>query len=301
MIQAMVGAQEAAAVTARRPFRFACRLLGHPSAALGFVILCAFGVVALSANLVAPFDPNEAHLLDRLSPPTWLSHGGSGYLLGTDQLGRDIFSRILYGTRVSLLIGLLSVSISMIVGLALGTCAGFYRGWFDALVSRFADLLMAFPYLIFAIGMMAVIGPGFWNLVLALSFKGWVEFFRLVRGETLAQQCREYVEAARAMGASSGRIIGRHILPNIIHTSIVLATLRMGYFIVLEASLSYLGLGVPPRIPAWGSMVADGNEVLFSAWWVSTFPGLAIAALVLAVNLLGEGVREILDPRLRIG
>jgi len=301
MLQAPARVEEVAVARARRPFRFACRLLRHPSAAFGSVILCVFSVVALFAHLVAPFDPNEAHLNDRLSPPTWLPGGRSDHLLGTDQLGRDIFSRILYGTRVSLLVGLLSASISMLIGLALGTCAGFYRGWFDALVSRFADLLMAFPYLIFAIGLMAVIGPGFWNLVLALSFKGWVEFFRLVRGETFVQQSREYVEAARAIGASSMRIIGRHIVPNIIHTSIVLTTLRMGYFIVLEASLSYLGLGVPPRIPAWGSMVADGKEVLFTAWWVSTFPGLAIAALVLAVNLLGEGIREIFDPRLRTG
>lgn len=293
---------EGVAVTRRQGvLTFAGRLLRHPSAVTGWAVLLIFCAVALSAHLLAPYDPNEAHLSDRLSPPSWLKPGGSRYLLGTDQLGRDILSRILVGTRVSLLVGFLSVTISMTIGLALGTCAGFYRGRFDGVVSRLADLLMAFPYLIFAIGMMAVIGPGFWNLILALSFKGWVEFFRLVRGETLVQQSREYVEAARAVGASSFRILRLHIVPNIIHTSIVLATLRMGYFIVLEASLSYLGLGVPPRIPAWGSMVADGKEVLFTAWWVSTFPGLAIALLVLAVNLFGEGLREILDPRLRAG
>lgn len=300
MAQAVVREEGIAVRRRRGALAFAHRLLKHPSAVTGCTVLLIFSALALSAQLLSPFDPNEAHLPDRLRPPAWLA-GGGRYLLGTDQLGRDLLSRILYGTRISLLIGFLSVSISLMIGLILGTCAGFYKGGFDSIVSRVADLLMAFPYLIFAIGMMAVIGPGFWNLILALSFKGWVEFFRLVRGETLVQQSREYVEAARVMGANGTRIIARHIVPNIIHTSLVLGTLRMGYFIVLEASLSYLGLGVPPRIPAWGSMVADGKEVLFNAWWVSTFPGLAIVAVVLGVNLLGEGLREILDPRLRTG
>ncbi|MFN3286549.1 MAG: ABC transporter permease [bacterium] len=280
---------------------FLRRLRKHPTAAAGGLVLAAFAAVAALAPILAPADPNEALLTHRLAPPGHTAPDGSRFYLGTDQLGRDILSRILLGARVSLQVGGLATAASLLLGFVLGMGAGFFRGSLDASLSRFADVLMAFPYLIFAIGVMAVVGPGIWNLILALSFKGWVEFFRLARAETLVQLTRDYVEAARALGASSVYIIRRHIAPNIIYTSLALATLRLGSFIVLEASLSFLGLGVPPRIPAWGSMVADGREVLPTAWWVSTFPGLAIVLLVLAVNLFGEGTRDILDPRLREG
>lgn len=271
----------------------------HPTAVVGAVVILGFVGLALFAPFLTPFDPNAASLPDRLAPPAWSPAGPGPNVLGTDQLGRDLLSRIVYGARVSIAVGVLTAGISLGVGLALGTIAGVLRGPLDAILSRFADVLLGFPYLIFAIGAMAVIGPGFWNLVLALGFKGWVEFYRLARGDTLVQQTREYVEAARAIGAGRSRIIRRHIIPNIIHTSIVLATLRIGYFIVLEASLSFLGLGIPPRIPAWGSMVADGREVMLTAWWVSTLPGVAIVMVVLAMNLFGEGLRDVLDPRLK--
>ena len=188
----------------------------------------------------------------------------------------------------------------MIIGLALGTLAGYYRGRFDTWVSRFADLLLAFPFLIFAIGMMAFMGPGFVNLILALTFKGWVEFFRLVRGEMLSEKTQEYVEAARATGQGHTAIIAREILPNIIQSVFVLATLRIGYMIIMEASLSFLGLGIQPPTPAWGSMVATGRDYLLTAWWVSTIPGIALLILVLSINVFGEGLRDILDPRLRL-
>jgi peptide/nickel transport system permease protein len=275
------------------------RLARHPSAVVGAVIAAAVAVCALLAPALAPYDPGASRLENRLAAPSWSAGADPGHWLGTDGLGRVLWSRIIYGSRVSLLVGVAATSLSLLPGLALGLAAGFFRGRVDGALSRFAELLMAFPHLIFAIGVMAALGPGFWNLVMALAFKGWVEFFRVARGDTMGQSAREYVDAARALGASSTRIVRRHILPNMLHTSLVLGTLRMGHFIVLEASLSFLGLGVPPRLPAWGSMVADGREVMLTAWWVSTFPGLAIVALVLAVNLVGEGLRDVLDPRLR--
>jgi peptide/nickel transport system permease protein len=182
----------------------------------------------------------------------------------------------------------------------LGALAGFYRGLLDSILSRFADLLLAFPFLIFAIGVMAFLGPGFANLIMALTFKGWVEFFRLVRGEMMAEKTKEYVEAAKVVGRSNPLIIASEILPNIIQSVFVLGTLRMGYMIIMEASLSFLGLGIQPPTPAWGSMVAAGRDYMLTAWWASTLPGIAILILVLAINVFGEGLRDILDPRSKV-
>lgn len=179
--------------------------------------------------------------------------------------------------------------------------AGYVGGKFDALVSRFTELLLAFPYMIFVIGAMAVMGPGFWNLIWALSFKGWVEFFRLARALTMAEKSKEYVEAARALGRPTPVIIAAEILPNILSSLMVLATMRMGKMIVMESSLSFLGLGIPPSIPAWGSMINDGRRFLLTSWWVATIPGIALAGLVLAMNLVGEGMRDVLDPKLVSG
>jgi len=273
-------------------------LVRRPTALFGGVVIVIYLLVALLAPYLSPYDPGEANLLIRNSPPFWSADAVRGHLLGTDQLGRDLLSRIIYGARVSLLIGFLASAISVVLGTALGLLTGYFRGWFDGLVSRFADLLLAFPFLIFAIGMMAFLGPGFWNLVLALSFKGWVEFFRLARGETLSEATKPYVEAARAVGKRDALIAATEILPNIVHSILVLATLRVGFMIIMEASLSFLGLGLPPRIPAWGSMVKEGKDILPVAYWVSTLPGMALLGLVLNINLFGEGLRDILDPRL---
>jgi peptide/nickel transport system permease protein len=240
------------------------------------------------------------NLRNRLVPPAWYEEGSWEYPLGTDAQGRDILTRVIYGARVSLAVGIISVGVSVVIGMLLGTIAGYFRGRFDGIVSRLADLLLAFPFLIFAIAMMAFLGPGFVNLILALTFKGWVEFFRLSRGEMLSEKTNEYVEAAKVTGHSNFSIIVREILPNIIQAVFVLATLRIGYMIIMEASLSFLGLGIPPHIPAWGSMVAAGRDYMLVAPWVSTVPGLAIVILVLAINLFGEGLRDILDPRLKI-
>lgn len=279
---------------------FAIELGGHPIALLGGVIVLLFVLAAFLAPQITIHDPEVGSLRQRLVPPAWTAQGQREFLLGSDAQGRDLLTRIIFGARISLSVGVLTVSISVVVGAVLGAVAGYYRGWMDMLLSRFADLLMAFPFLIFAIGVMAFMGPGFVNLILALTFKGWVEFYRLVRGEMLSEKTKEYVEAARALGRSHLAIMGAEILPNILQSVVVLGTLRMGFFIVTEASLSFLGLGIQPPTPAWGSMVAEGRDVMLAAWWVSTVPGLAILLLVLALNLFGEGLRDILDPRLKV-
>jgi peptide/nickel transport system permease protein len=272
----------------------------HPLALLGGIVLLAYIILALLAPNITAYDPNRGSLRARLTPPAWEEGGTWKYPLGTDAQGRDLLTRILYGGRVSLSVGFLSVGISALLGTMLGALCGYFGGWLDNIVSRFADLLLAFPYLIFAIGMMAFLGPGFANLILALTFKSWVEFFRLVRGATLAERTQEYVEAAKVSGQGPLAVIAQEILPNIFHSVFVLATLRMGFLIIMEASLSFLGLGLPARTPAWGSMVAAGRDSLLVAWWVSTLPGIAILILVLAINLFGEGLRDILDPRLKV-
>ena len=266
----------------------------------GGIVVLLFVLAAIFAPVISRYDPEVGNLRNRLLPPMWHEGGSPEHIMGTDAQGRDLATRIVYGARVSLAVGILTVVISVAIGLALGAVAGYHRGRMDTVISRLADLLMAFPFLIFAIAMMAFMGPGFGNLILALTFKGWVEFFRLVRGEMMSEKTREYVEAARALGRGHTSIMTSEILPNITQSVFVLGTLRMGYFIVLEASLSFLGLGIHPPTPAWGSMVAEGRDVILVAWWVSTLPGLAIVLLVLSLNLFGEGLRDILDPRLKV-
>ncbi len=279
---------------------FLGELARHPIAMLGGVVVLLFILSAIFAPYLTVHNPEVGSLRQRLLPPAWVEGGNPEFPLGTDAQGRDLLTRIVFGARISLLVGILTVGISVAFGAVLGALAGYYRGGLDAWLSRFADLLMAFPFLIFAIGVMAFSGPGFTNLIMALTFKGWVEFYRLVRGEMMAEKTKEYVEAARALGRSHSAIIGAEILPNIIQSVFVLGTLRMGFFIVTEASLSFLGLGIQPPTPAWGSMVAEGRNVMLNAWWVSTLPGLAILLLVLSLNLFGEGLRDILDPRLKV-
>ena len=271
--------------------RVSAGLAAEPIGLIAGLLVLAYVLGAVLAPLIAPYSPAATDLAARLAPPSRL------HWFGTDALGRDVLSRTIYGARVSIMVGVLTVGISAVAGTALGMPGAYYRGGIDLVGARLVELLQAFPYLIFAIGMMAFLGPGFWNLIWALALKGWIEFYRLARGETLSQANREYVEAARAMGYPSSWILVSEILPNIVNTVAVVATLRLGYFMVLEASLSFLGVGIPPRTPAWGSMINEGRNVLFIAWWVSTIPGLALLALVLAINLLGDRMREILDPR----
>ena len=279
---------------------FLKELIHCRTAFLGAIIVLSFILIAIFAPFIAPHDPLKANIINRLRPPFWIDGGSITYLLGADEIGRDILSRIIYGTRVSILVGLVTVGISGFIGTLLGSFAGYYRGRFDAILSRFADLLLSFPYLIFAIFLMSIVGPGFFNLIVILCFKSWVNFFRLSRGEMISEKTKEYVEAAQALGVSDIKIIFKEILPNIIHSILVLATLRVGYFIILEASLSFLGLGIQPPTPVWGSMINAGRAYMLSSWWVSTIPGIALLILVLSINLLGEGLRDILDPRLKL-
>lgn len=262
------------------------------------VVVVLIVLVAAAAPWTAPHDPYDTDLLRRLQPPAWLEGGEFSYLLGCDALGRDILSRIVYGARVSIVIGVVVVALATAIGIALGLAAGYLRGWTDVAISRVVDILLGFPYLIFAIALMAMMGPGVQNIVLALVYKEWVIPCRVVRGETLAMRQTEFVEAARAIGASRRRIMFGEILPNILSPVIVVATIRMAHVIILEASLSFLGLGVQPPTASWGSMVADGRAFILDAWWVSTFPGLAILVLVLAINVASQGLRDAFDPKI---
>ena len=257
-----------------------------------------FVVIALTAPWLAPQDPYDTDLLRRLQPPVWMEGGDWQYVLGCDTLGRDILSRIIYGARISMSIGVAVVLLACVAGTLLGLAAGYFGRAVDAVISRLVDVLLAFPYLIFAIGLMGMMGPGLQNIVLALVYKEWTISCRVVRGETLAARECDYVTAARAVGASHLHIMWREILPNILSPVIVVATTRMATIIILEASLSFLGLGMQPPLASWGSMVADGRAHLLEAWWVSTFPGIAIFALVLAANLAAQGLRDAFDPRL---
>jgi ABC-type dipeptide/oligopeptide/nickel transport system permease subunit len=281
------------------PLRLGLIRFAASKTALGSaVVILAFIVIAIAAPLIAPHDPAEADLFRRLQPPAWAEGGAWGFLLGCDGLGRDILSRLIWGARVSLLVAGLVIAIAAAIGTMAGLAAGYLRGWTDTLISRLVDTLLGFPYLVFAIGLMAMMGPGLHNIVLALVYKEWVFTCRVVRGETLAAREQDYVEAARAVGAKPAHIMLREILPNVLSPVLVVATFRMAYVIIMEASLSFLGLGVQPPTPSWGSMVADGRDFLVDAWWVSTVPGLAILALVLAINLASQGLRDAFDPRL---
>ncbi len=280
------------------PFRRNMRAFAANPLALGSaVVVGLFILMAIFAPLVAPHDPADTDLLRRLQPPAWLPGGDWAHPLGCDALGRDILSRIIYGARVSIFIGAAVVLVATTIGILAGLAAGYLRGWVDVAISRFVDILLGFPYLIFAIGLMAMMGPGLGNIILALVYKEWVIPCRVVRGETLAARELEYVEAARAIGASRGYIMLREILPNILSPVIVVSTIRMAHVIILEASLSFLGLGVQPPTASWGAMVADGRAFILQAWWVSTFPGVAILLLVLAINVASQGLRDAFDPR----
>jgi len=260
---------------------------------VGLIIVSIAVFAALAGPSLTPYDPASQTLAHRLEGPS------SAHPLGLDELGRDILARLLSGTRISLLVGLAVVSVSSLIGMALGSAAGYFGGAVDDVISRAIDVLMAFPGILLAIALVAVLGPSLTNVVLALSVIGWVGYARLVRGQALRTRELEYVQAARALGASAPRIVVRHVLPTAIPAVIVQATLGMAAAIIAEASLSFLGLGVQPPTPSWGTMLDAGRAHLFDAPHLTIFPGLAIATLVLGFNFLGDGLRDRIDPKSR--
>ncbi len=268
------------------------------AAVVGLFVTLGFIFMALFAPMIAPHDPNKGNLLERLRPPSWVDGGSSKHVLGTDSLGRDLLSRIVYGARVSIFIGVVVVAIASSAGVLAGLVSGYYGGKIDTVIQRIVDTLLAFPYLIFALAIMAVLGPGIQNIILALVYKEWVTPCRVIRGEVLVAKAEMYVEAARAVGASHMHILIRSLLPNVMASVIVVASLRVAWVILMEASLSFLGLGVQPPTATWGSMVASGRDYISTAWWITTFPGLSIFLLVMGVNLMGQGLRDAFDPKL---
>lgn len=271
------------------------------AAIVGMVLTLLFVIVAISAPLIAPDDPNKGDLLERLRPPCWMEGGSTKHLLGTDNLGRDLLSRMIYGSRISMFIGIVVVSIASSVGVVTGLVSGYFGGKTDAVIQRVVDTLLAFPYLIFALAIMAVLGPGLQNVILALVYKEWVTPCRVIRGDVLVAKAEMYVESVRALGASSLHILTRTILPNVMASVIVVASLRIAWVILMEASLSFLGLGVQPPTATWGGMVAGGRDYIFTAWWITAFPGVCIFLLVMGVNLMGQGLRDAFDPKLARG
>jgi peptide/nickel transport system permease protein len=274
-------------------------LVKRRAAVASLIILGWVIGLAISANWISPYDPNQQVLERRLLPPAWEDGGSRQHLLGTDHLGRDILSRVIYGSRVSLTVGLLAVVISGLLGISAGLVAGYYGGRADVAIMRLVDIQLAFPFILLALAVIGVLGPGVRNVILVLGIAGWMVYARVVRGQVLSVREREFVEAARAIGASDLRIIRIHVLPNTLAPVIIVATFAVATCIITEASLTFFGLGVEATIPTWGSMLSDGRAYMGTAWWLTTFPGLAMMLTVLALNVIGDWLRDFIDPRLR--
>jgi peptide/nickel transport system permease protein len=296
-----------AAIPRRRPFarfgKIVGSLLRSPVGLVGFVLVATAILAAVLAPWIAPFEATTFHFRNRLEPPFWVEGGDPRFLLGTDQLGRDLFSRILFGARISLIVGFLGVVVSLAIGVTLGLLAGYYGGVLDDVLSRIIDTFMAIPFIVLAMSVIAVLGTRGDNsmliLVVVLGITGWVTFARVVRGEVMAVKSLEYVEAARALGQRHVWIVIGHVLPNVAASIIVLSTLQVASVIIAESSLSFLGLGVQPPTVTWGIMLADGRDHLATSWWLSTFPGIAITLTTLGMIMLGDWLRDVLDPRMQ--
>jgi peptide/nickel transport system permease protein len=276
----------------------ALRTEGFPWIPLGILATVAF--VAIFANVLAPHDPEVGTLGHRFRPPFWQAGGSDQYLLGTDHLGRDVLSRLIFGARVSVVVGFTAVVVAGVIGTGLGIVAGFMGRWIDMVIMRITDTWLALPALTFAIFLAAILGPSMWNIVIILGAVYWTRYARVVRGEVLSLRERDFVRLALVAGCSKWTIMRRHLLPNVLNTAVVLGTLQLGVVIVTEAALSFLGVGVPPPEPAWGLMLADGKRGLMAGyWWLTVLPGACIMLMVLSANLLGDWLRVKLDPQLR--
>lgn len=270
------------------------RLKRHALGVLGLFLTSVVLVAALAAPLLAPHDPIKSDFVASLRPP-----GTPGHVLGTDQLGRDLYSRVLYGARIALFIGFCTVLLTAVVGGLLGLLAGFFGGWPETVLMRIADVQLSFPFVFLALTINAIVGLGLRNIIISLSAAGWVVYARVVRGEVLSVKQRDFVQAA-ALGTGRSRVLFRHVLPNVAPSIIVVASLQFSQFIVAEAAISFLGFGVQPPTPAWGSMLSESRDFLYVAWWLAAFPGMALALTALGINLVGDWLRDVLDPKLRV-
>jgi peptide/nickel transport system permease protein len=285
----------------QQDFRRVVRELVRNKAALvGLLILLGVAASAIFAPLISPHDPLTQEITQRLKPPAWTDPAGRTYLLGTDHLGRDILSRLIFGARISLIIGLSAVAVAGTIGTLLGLVAGYQGGRVDDFCMRLTDTMLAMPFILLALAVIAVLGPSLRNIIFVLGISSWVSYARVVRAEVLSLRTREFVAATQALGSRGSRIVFRHLLPNVLTPVIVIATLEVARMIILESALSFLGLGVQPPTPTWGGMLADGRAYLSTAWWLATFPGLSIMLTVLGINLLGDWLRDVLDPRLQL-
>lgn len=263
------------------------------------VVVSSVVVVAIFAEFLTPYSPNATNLEERLVPPFTFEGGSQAHILGTDHLGRDILSRLFFGARYSLIVVFGAITLTALLGTVLGLISGYKGGITDSIIMRLTDAALAFPAILFALLLAATIGASFTNLMLALVLPGWAQYARIVRGEVLSIRERDFVAQARTIGCSGWTIMIRHLLPNVVNTVVVIVTLRVGLFIILESSLSFLGVGIPPPTPSWGNMVSDGRQYMASAWWISFMPAMAILLLVLCFNLFGDWLRDHLDPKLR--
>ncbi|HXZ35963.1 MAG TPA: ABC transporter permease [Thermodesulfobacteriota bacterium] len=274
------------------------KLVENKGAVFGLIMVLGVIFSAVLAPWISPHDPILQDVEKRLFPPMWQEGADPNYLLGTDHLGRDIVSRLIYGARISIVVSVSAVALSAVLGTLIGLLSGYYGGKVDNIFMRIADVQLAFPFILLAIAIIAVLGPNLQNIILTMAITGWVIYARVVRAEVLSLREKEFITSVRALGGSNGRIIFKHLFPNVVPPIIVIVTLEMARMIIMEAALSFLGLGIQPPTPTWGGMLADGRVYLVTSWWLATFPGLVIMLVVLGINLLGNWLRDMLDPRL---
>ncbi|MGG1573524.1 ABC transporter permease [Fictibacillus sp. NRS-1165] len=276
--------------------KFLKKITERKVAVLGLVLLLLVVLMAVFAPLLAPLDPQAQNIEWRLKPPGWTDTEGHKHILGTDQLGRDIFSRVILGSRVSISVATGAVLIGGVMGLVIGMVSGYSGGWVDSALMRLADMQLAFPFILLALTMVTILGPSVWNVILVLSITSWISYAKVVRSSVLSIKHLEFIESTRAIGASRFTVLFRHILPNIMSPFIVVASFEIATLIIAESSLSFLGLGVPASQPTWGGMLADGREYMIDAWWIAVFPGLMLMLVAISANLFGDGLRDALDP-----